>query len=60
MAPFQQLGEVNWSLVCAACCHMPLDFAIMHLYNNDNNNEILIKREPLVCTRARYAVQKNI
>ena len=25
--------------------------------NNDNNNEILIKREPLVYTRARLAVQ---
>ena len=27
-------------------------------YNNDNN-EILIKREPLVYTRARSAVQKK-
>ena len=27
--------------------------------NNDNNNEALIKREPLVCTRARRAVQKK-
>ena len=27
--------------------------------NNDNNNEILIKREPLVHTRARRAVQQK-
>ena len=26
---------------------------------NNNNNEILIKRKPLVYTRARRAVQKN-
>ena len=22
MAPVKQLGEVSWSVVCAACCHM--------------------------------------
>ena len=33
MAPVLQLGEVNWSVVCAACCHMTLVFAVMHLYN---------------------------
>ena len=33
MAPVQQLGEVSWLVVCAACCHMTLVFAIMHLYN---------------------------
>ena len=33
MAPVLQLGEVSWSVVCAACCHMTLVFAIMHLYN---------------------------
>ena len=33
MAPVQQLGEVSWSVVCAACCHMTLVIAIMHLYN---------------------------
>ena len=33
MTPVQQLGEVSWSVVCAACCHMTLVFAIMHLYN---------------------------
>ena len=33
MAPVQQLGEVSWSVVCAACCHMALVFAVMHLYN---------------------------
>ena len=27
--------------------------------NSNNNNEILIKREPLIYTRARRAVQKN-
>ena len=32
MAPVQQLGEVSWSVVCAACCHMALVFAVMHLY----------------------------
>ena len=24
VAPVQQLAEVNWSVVCAACCHMAL------------------------------------
>ena len=33
MAPVLQLGEDSWSVVCAACCHMTLVFAIMHLYN---------------------------
>ena len=33
MAPVLQLGEVSWSVVCAACCHMTLVFAVMHLYN---------------------------
>ena len=33
MAPVKQLGEVSWSVVCAACCQMALVFAIMHLYN---------------------------
>ena len=33
MAPVQQLGEVSWSVVCEACCHMALVFAVMHLYN---------------------------
>ena len=29
----QQLGGDSWSVVCAACCHVILVFAIMHLYN---------------------------
>ncbi len=33
MAPVQQLGEVSWSVACAAFCHMALVFAVMHLYN---------------------------
>ena len=33
MAPVQQLGEVSWSVVCAARCHMTLVFAVMHLYH---------------------------
>ena len=33
MAPVEQLGEDSWSVVCAACCHMTLVFAVMHLYN---------------------------
>ena len=33
MAPVQQLREVSWSMVSAACCHMALVFPIMHLYN---------------------------
>ena len=32
MAPVLQLGEVNWLVVCAACCHMALVFAVMDLY----------------------------
>ena len=30
---FFYLGAVNWLVVCAACCHMALVFAVMHLYN---------------------------
>ena len=33
MAPVWRLGEDSWSVVCAACCHITLVFAIMHLYN---------------------------
>ena len=33
MTPVQQLGEVSWWVVCAACCHMALVFAVMHLHN---------------------------
>ena len=33
MAPVWQLGEESWTVVCAACCHMTLVFAVMHLYN---------------------------
>ena len=33
MAPVQQLGEVSWSVVCAARCHMTLVFTVMHLYS---------------------------
>ena len=33
MAPVQQSGEDSWSVVCAACCHMTLVFAVMHFYN---------------------------
>ena len=33
MASVKQLGEVSWLMVCAACCHMTLVFAVMHLYN---------------------------
>ena len=33
MALVEQLGDDSWSVVCAACCHMALVFAIMHLYN---------------------------
>ena len=29
----EQLGDDSWLVVCAACCHMALAFAIMHLYN---------------------------
>ena len=32
MAPVEQPGEVSWSVVCAACCHTALVFAVMHLY----------------------------
>ena len=33
MALVEQLGDDSWWVVCAACCHMALVFAIMHLYN---------------------------
>ena len=32
MAPVQQLGEDSWSVVCAACCHMALVFAVMYFF----------------------------
>ena len=32
MAPVLQLGEVSWSVVCAAYCHMALVFAVMRLH----------------------------
>ena len=32
MAPVQQLGEVSWSVIYAACCHMALVFAVMHFF----------------------------
>ena len=35
MVPVLQLGEVSWSVVCAACCHMALVFAVMHLCNTN-------------------------
>ena len=33
MTPVYKLGEVSWSVVRAACCHMALVFAVMHLCN---------------------------
>ena len=33
--------------------------AICWIFNNTTNNEILIKHEPLACTRAQCAVQKK-
>ena len=33
MALVEQLGDDSWYVVCAACCHMALVFAVMHLYN---------------------------
>ena len=32
MALVEQLGDDSWSVVCAACCHMALVFAIMHKF----------------------------
>ena len=31
MALVEQLGDDSWQMVCAACCHMALVFAIMQL-----------------------------
>ena len=33
MTPVEQPGGVSWSVVCAACCHMALVFAVTHLYD---------------------------
>ena len=33
MALVEQLGDGSWYMVCAACCHMALVFAIMCLHN---------------------------
>ena len=30
VALVEQLGDDSWSVVCAACCHMALVFAIKH------------------------------
>ena len=35
MVLVEQLGDDSWSVVCAACCHMALIFAIMHLYKKN-------------------------
>ena len=45
-------------MVCSLGCVSNRDYHqfVLYCYNN-NNNEILIKREPLVYTRARRAVQ---
>ena len=32
MALPEQLGDDSWLVVCAACCHMSLVFAIMHFF----------------------------
>ena len=32
MAHVQQLGDDSWSLVCAACCHLALVFAIKSFF----------------------------
>ena len=32
MAPIYQLGEVSWSVVCAACCLKALGFAVMQIF----------------------------
>ena len=32
MASVQQIGEASWSVLCAACCHMALVFAVMHFF----------------------------
>ena len=33
MALVEQLGDDSECVVCLACCHMALVFAIMHLYD---------------------------
>ena len=32
MAVVEQLGDDSWWVVCAACCHTALIFAIMYFY----------------------------
>ena len=34
-------------------------FTTSRCHSRNSNNEILIKRQPLICTRARHAVQEN-
>ena len=36
MALVEQLGDASWSVVCAACCHMALVFATVHLYKKNS------------------------
>ena len=33
VAPVKQLGEVSWSVMCAACCHIALVLPVRHLSN---------------------------
>ena len=42
MAVVEQLGDDSWSVVCAACCHMALVFAIMHLYLKKSRNLVSV------------------
>ena len=48
MALVEQLGDDSWCVVCAACCHMALVFAIMHLY---------IKKFYIVCPFHFYIIK---
>ena len=54
MAPVWQLGEVSWLVVCAACCHMALVCAVMHLYN------ILLKKFLLLLSIRFFILFKNL
>ena len=67
MVPVKQLGKISWSVVCAACCHMALVFAVMHLYNIFSNLVLIIQWNGpgyqhvlALCAFLTWAIQKGL
>ena len=58
MAPVLQLEEVSWSVVCAACCHMALVFAVMHVYSI-KNFFLLLLSIPFLYFKKKSGIDKS-